>query len=152
MIRTVKGPDSRIHHVALLENAEAIQASIMEVVNGLIRGTIELKRGELVLRALNTAVRNARRAQFEFHSHMVTKIPDYTEPPEPDAASAEATVPSVGTDAFVRPGGPEVPGRSNPSTKGKPAIDPAQRKPPVSVKSPEAPKERKIKAHRASGG
>ncbi len=83
MIRTVKGPDSRIHHVALLENAEAIQASIMEVVNGLIRGTIELKRGELVLRALNTAVRNARRAQFEFHSHMVTKIPDYTEPPSP---------------------------------------------------------------------
>jgi len=51
MLRTVKGPDSRIHHAALLESEEAIQASLMEVVNGLLRGTIELKRGELILRA-----------------------------------------------------------------------------------------------------
>src|SRR5208282_190708 len=73
MIRTVKCPDSRIHHVALLEDEEAIQASLMEVVNGLIRGTIEVKRGELILRALNTAVRNARRTNFEFHPDMITK-------------------------------------------------------------------------------
>jgi hypothetical protein len=38
----------------------------------------------------------------------------------------------VGTDAPVRPGGPEVPGRSAPSTKTNPALDPTQPKPPVS--------------------
>jgi hypothetical protein len=46
MIRTVKGPDSRVHHAAMLEDEEAIQASIMEVVNSLIRGTLELRRGD----------------------------------------------------------------------------------------------------------
>jgi hypothetical protein len=172
MIRTVKGPRSRLHHVALLENAEAIQASIMEVVNGLIRGTIEVKRGELILRALNTAVRNARRAQFEFHTRMITKIPDYNDPPEPpeipeqpttkkptpaeiyvgtaapgSPGGAAAQNQNVGTDVFVRPGGPEVPGRGDPSTKKEAAIDPTKRKPPASVQRPEAPKERRIKAH-----
>ena len=56
MLRTVKDPASRIHHHALLEDEESIQASLMEVVNSLLRGTIELKRAELILRALNTAV------------------------------------------------------------------------------------------------
>jgi len=93
MLRTVKSPDSRIHHVALLENEEAIQASLMEVVNGLIRGTIELKRGELILRALNTAVRNIRRVRFGNASQMVTEIPDYPAAPATEideAARAEA--------------------------------------------------------------
>ncbi|HUD64796.1 MAG TPA: hypothetical protein VMQ17_09465 [Candidatus Sulfotelmatobacter sp.] len=46
MLRTVNTPDSRVHHAALLEDEEATQVSLMEVVNGLMRGTIELKRGE----------------------------------------------------------------------------------------------------------
>ncbi len=54
MLRTVKDPASRIHHHALLEREESIQASLMEVVNTLLRGTIEVKRAELILRALNT--------------------------------------------------------------------------------------------------
>src|ERR1035438_5610416 len=64
MLRAVKDPTSRIHHHALLEDEESIQASLMEVVNALLRGTIELKRAELILRALNTAVRNIRRVKF----------------------------------------------------------------------------------------
>src|SRR5438094_88292 len=32
MLRTVRVPDSRVHHAALLEDAESIQASLMEVV------------------------------------------------------------------------------------------------------------------------
>jgi len=116
MLRTVKGPDSRLHHVALLENSEAIQASIMEVVNALIRGTIDLPRAELVLRALNTAVRNIRGATFENVSQVVTTIPDYNDP-QPSSETAH-----VGTGAFARPGGPEVPVRS--------AVDP---KPPADV-------------------
>ncbi|MGA2855263.1 MAG: hypothetical protein ABSE40_00255 [Candidatus Sulfotelmatobacter sp.] len=124
MHRTVKGPNSRLHHVALLENEEAIQASIMEIINALIRGTIELRRGELILRALNAAVRNARRVRFENAGKMVTHLPDYDEPPAP----AETT--NVGTAA------PE----------------PTRPKPPAGVNESEAPKERKIAAHRVSGG
>jgi hypothetical protein len=167
MLRTVKDPASRIHHHALLEDEESIQASLMEVVNSLLRGTIELKRAELILRALNTAVRNIRRVKFGLHSdEMVREIPNYPNPPleqiDEEAAIAKAraekradaeraraeymadvhasrTVATVnagrvdvgkvnvgpanvgkaapgtahvGTDAFVRPGGPEVPGRS----------------------------------------
>ena len=82
MLRTVKDPASRIHHHALLEDEESIQASLMEVVNSLLRGTIELKRAELILRALNTAVRNIRRVKFGVNkSAMITEIPNYPAPP-----------------------------------------------------------------------
>ena len=83
MLRTVKGPDSRLHHAALLEDEESIQASLMEVVNALIRGTIEIHRAELILRALNTAVRNSKRAKFGIASNMVTELPEYRTPPAP---------------------------------------------------------------------
>jgi len=139
MIRTVKGPDSRLHHVALLENEEAIQASLMEVVNALIRGTIDLKRGELILRALNAAVRNSRRVQFGQSTKMVTRIPNY-----PDEQPAETA--HVGTDAFVRPGGPALPGRSNLSTSKNAAIDPTKPKPPVPDRSAQVLQSRKQRA------
>ena len=94
MLRTIKSPASRVHHTALLEDEESIQASLMEVVNALLRGTIELKRAELILRALNTAVRNIRRVKFGVHSNnMVTEIPDYPTPPieqVDEQAAAEA--------------------------------------------------------------
>jgi hypothetical protein len=141
MLRTVTVPKSRLHPVAMLENEEAIQASIMEVVNALIRGTIELRRGELILRALNAAVRNARRVRFDNASKMVTQVPDYA-----DQRSAETT--HVGTAALGCPVAPESPGRSALDLQ----LDPTERKPPSSVKSPEAPKERKITAHGASRG
>ena len=86
MLRTVNRPASRLHHAALLEDEESIQASLMEVVNALLRGTIETKRAELILRALNTAVRNARRVKFGLHaSAMVKEVPNY-----PAAADVEA--------------------------------------------------------------
>jgi hypothetical protein len=192
MLRTVKDPASRIHHHALLEDEESIQASLMEVVNSLLRGTIELKRAELILRALNTAVRNIRRVKFGLHSdEMVREIPNYPNPPleqideqaaivkaraekraelertraemlaQAHAKPAVATVTAgrvdvgkvnvgpanvgkaapgtahVGTDAFVRPGGPEVPGRSaappKPMSTKTPEV--TTRKPSASVKA-----------------
>jgi hypothetical protein len=55
----------------------------MEVVNGLLRGTLELKRGELILRALNTAVRNIRRVRFDLHQdEMIREIPNYPDQPQ----------------------------------------------------------------------
>ena len=57
----------------------------MEVVNGLLRGTLELKRGELILRALNTAVRNIRRVRFDLHQdEMIREIPNYPDQPLTD--------------------------------------------------------------------
>ncbi len=185
MLRGIKVPDSRVHHAALLEDEEAIQVSLMEVVNGLIRGTIELKRGELILRALNTAVRNIRRVKFGLHSDkMVREVPPEPAPPEPKPAPAPTHEPTASAAAAymaavarsessgdrlcgdgskpvprgvegTRPGGPEVPGRSavavSPAIKS-PAIDPTRPKRPSEVKEGAAPKERKIAAHRASGG
>ncbi len=170
MLRTVNYPDSRLHHVALLEDEEAIQVSLMEVVNGLIRGTIEVKRGELILRALNTAVRNIRRAKFDIYTDkMVREVPTYPEPPEPKPVAPRT---HVGTAALGCPGGPEVPGRSavaralaikpaisaqvSPAAREpkaeSPTIDPTRPKRPQGVKEVAAPKERKIAAHHASGG
>ena len=82
MLRTVRYPSSRVHHAALLEDEESIQASLVETVNALLRGTIDLKRAELILRALNTAVRNIRRVNFGLHAdRMVKEVPDYPIPP-----------------------------------------------------------------------
>jgi len=109
MIRGVRTPPrSRLHPIAQLESEEAIQASLMEVINALIRDTIDTKRAELIIRALHIAVKNAHRARFNNTFDVVKEIPDY-------AAATE----NVGADALVRPGGPEVPGRS-PSTTTTP--------------------------------
>ena len=192
MLRGIKVASSRVSYAALLEDEESIQASLMEIVNALLRGTIELKRAELILRALNTAVRNIRRAKFgQDTNKMVREVPTVPDPgfedadraeaarqadraeiarviaahqPPANASPAQAATARVGTDAFVRPGstpahvgtaapgcpgGPEVPGRS--AVAPKPAQVPAaavtNRKPPATVKSPEAPKERKSAAH-----
>src|SRR3984885_13405156 len=65
MIRGVRTPPrSRLHPIAQLESEEAIQASLMEVINALIRDTIDTKRAELIIRALHIAVKNAHRARF----------------------------------------------------------------------------------------
>ena len=53
----------------------------MEVINALMRNTIDLKRAELILRALHIAVKNARRAKFDANaSRVVRDIPQYAEP------------------------------------------------------------------------
>ncbi len=103
MIRGVRTPPrARLHPIAQLESEEAIQASLMEVINALIRDTIETKRAELIIRALHIAVKNAHRARFNNTFDAVKEIPDY----------APATEANVGTAAPGCPGGPEVPGRS----------------------------------------
>ena len=211
MLRTVRYPASRIRHAALLEDEESIQVALMETINALLLGTIEIKRAELILRALNTAVRNARRVKFGLHpDRMVKEIPDYPTPPleevdeqyaaelrRQEQRAAAARIPkedplveyfggadkipahlrrptppptnaatpnisptNVGTAAPVRPGGPEVPGRSAapPKPDQAKAAQATTRKPPLSVKeSPTAartaaPKELKNAAHGASRG
>jgi hypothetical protein len=90
-----KPPQSRLHPIAILEDEESIQSSLMEVINALMRNTIDLKRAELILRALHIAVKNARRVKFDIHaSDTVKEIPNYAAPSN-----------HVGAKAFVRPSG-----------------------------------------------
>ena len=94
-------PESRIHPVALIENEEAIQASLMEIINAVARNTIDLKRADLILKALHIAVKNSRRVRFDAPSNMVHRIPDYPAPPKltarPDVSVAEIETDAVTT-------------------------------------------------------
>ncbi len=81
-----KPPQSRLHPIAILEDEESIQASLMEVINALMRNTIDVRRAELILRALHIAVKNARRAKFDINaSEVVRQVPEYRV--ETDAAA-----------------------------------------------------------------
>jgi hypothetical protein len=96
MIRGVRTPpSSRLHPIALLEDEESIQAALMEIVNALVRNQIDIKRAQLVLRALHIAVKNARRVHFDLSEHdMICDVPKYPAPPEtpkpPEAALQQA--------------------------------------------------------------
>jgi hypothetical protein len=98
MIRGVRTPPkSRLHPIANFEDPQAIQASLIEVVNALVRNQIDVPRARLVLRALSIAVRNATKAHFDcWQSDMVKEVPDYPAAPlvaGPFAiASAQAAV------------------------------------------------------------
>src|SRR5947209_1309347 len=81
MVRGVRTPpNSRLHPIALIEDEESIQAALMEVMNALMRNTIDLQRAALVLRALHIAVKNAHRVRFNSGRDTVKDIPEYAAP------------------------------------------------------------------------
>jgi hypothetical protein len=120
--RMIKGVqtrvDSEITPIALIENAEAIQAAIMHMIDAVLKGTIDNKRASIVLKALHIAVRNSRNVRFQIRpSEMVHEVPNFahqyliehpelnpTEPhvanaPEPRAESKNtAAAPNDGSD------------------------------------------------------
>jgi len=85
--RVIKGVQQRVdmqlHSMALLEDAEAIQFSLMLVVDGLIKGTLDPTRARLIIQALRIAARNAKEARFddcyyqESEQPMVREVPNY---------------------------------------------------------------------------
>ncbi|HEV2402422.1 MAG TPA: hypothetical protein VGS27_36165 [Candidatus Sulfotelmatobacter sp.] len=77
-------PRSRLHSIAIVEDHDSIQASIMEVIDGLVRDRLDVKRAELILRALHIAYKNARHIQFGAFK-AVKEIPNYPEPAPPEA-------------------------------------------------------------------
>ena len=100
MMRGVATPtNSRLHPVALIENEEAIQVSLMEVINALARNTIDLRRADLMLKALFIAVKNSRRVRFGVDDrNMVREVPDYLAaqaPIQPTASDATALAPTA---------------------------------------------------------
>ena len=86
-------PQARLHPIALIEDEESIQAALMEVINALMRNTIDLKRATLILRALHIAVKNAQRVKFNAGREVVREVPEYagqTTPLSEQAAIHEA--------------------------------------------------------------
>ena len=86
--RVIKGVpqriDMRLDSMALLEDCESIQLSIMHVVDGLIKGTMETPRARLILEALRIAARNAKNVRFEpcyedQKQSLVREVPDYAQ-------------------------------------------------------------------------
>jgi hypothetical protein len=136
MIRGVRTPaKSRLHPIALIENEEGIQASLMEVINALVRNTIDFRRAQLILRALQIAVKNSPRVHFDIYKkEMIHEVPNYPaapavqKPPSPALAQAGALarIPRPQPISIARPRPPIVaaqpePARPKPPARAKPA-------------------------------
>jgi hypothetical protein len=93
MLRGVRTPPkSRLHPIANFEDAEAIQASLMEVVNALVRNHIDVARARLILRALSIAASNAPKVRFGWSAReMVKEVPQYPAAPPGATPFAIAT-------------------------------------------------------------
>src|SRR5229473_3699839 len=93
MIRGVRTPPkSRLHPIANFESQEAIQASLMEVVNALVRNHIDVPRARLILRALAIAARHSTKVHFDcWADDMVKEVPQYPAAPPVDGPFAIAT-------------------------------------------------------------
>ncbi len=157
--RVIKGVQQRVdmqlHSMALLEDCEAIQLSIMHVVDGLVKGTLEPTRARLIIQALRIAARNAKNVRFDqchyrsWEQEMVRQVPDYArqyliEHPElgPPLSTCSADIP-------VREAKP------NAVAQPKPVAPPEATQQNVSMESAtaeSAAERRKNAAHGASRG
>jgi len=131
MIRGVRTPPkSRLHPIALIEDEEGIQASLMEVINALIRNTIDFKRAQLILRALHIAVKNSPRVNFRMQQkEMIHEVPEYPaapvtkKPPSPalQQAGALARIPRPKPISIARPTLPVPAAKTNVASPKPPA-------------------------------
>jgi hypothetical protein len=107
--RGVRKPkQSRLHPIALIEDEDSIQYALMEVINALMRNTIDYKRAALILRALHIAVKNASRVKYGLREP-VKQVPDYTPWTEEQAELAtQSELPAVSEIPYkpVAPGDP----------------------------------------------
>ncbi|MGD0513369.1 MAG: hypothetical protein ABSA29_08720, partial [Terriglobales bacterium] len=103
--------------IAMLEDRESVQLSIMLVVDGLVKGTLDPVRGRLILQALRLAARNVQHLRFgtPFEADkqtMVREVPNYARqyliehpeygPPLSDRGEAEAEASKCGAGAPAR--------------------------------------------------
>jgi hypothetical protein len=146
MIRGVRTPPkSRLHPIANFEDAQAIQASLMEIVNALVRNQIDVARARLILRALSIAARNASKTRFDcWQSDMVKEVPEYPAAPPVAGPFAIATAQAAALTTISTPEENE-PERLS-SAFHPPSVN-VRRKPPTSVKT--APRSRPRTGSRA---
>ena len=140
MIRGVRTPPkSRLHPIANFEDAEAIQASLMEVVNALVRNHIDVARARLILRALSIAARHANKVRFDcFESDMIKEVPEYPAAPPVDGPFAVPAAQAAALTSISKPKEAESE-HDRLSSPFQPASADAhrnaRRKPPTSVKT-----------------
>lgn len=105
MIRGVRTPPkSRPHPIALLEDEESIQASLMEMVNALVRNQIDVQRARLIMRALYIAARNAGQVHFGLRTRdMVGAIPNYPKAPESTGPFGDALAQAAAHSTISQP-------------------------------------------------
>ena len=141
MIRGVRTPPkSRLHPIANFEDPQAIQASLMEVVNALVRNQIDVPRARLVLRALSIAARNASKTHFDcWRSDMVQEVPEYPAAPPAAGPFAIATVQAAALTTINTPQEEESEADRLNSAFETSSVN-VERKPPASVKT--APRSR----------
>jgi hypothetical protein len=135
MIRGVRTPPkSRLHPIANFEDPHAIQASLMEVVNAIVRNHIDVPRARLVLRALSIAVRNSSKTHFDcWQSDMVKDVPEYPAAPPSTGPFAIATAQAAALAGINTPQEDESEQERLSNAFRTPSAD-APRKPPTSVK------------------
>jgi len=134
MIRGVPMPaKSHIHPIAILEDEASIQASLMEIINALVRNHIDVGRARLILRALYIAARNSRRANFQpYYGRVVTEVPEY--PAAPPSGPFTAVVEQAAALAQINiPQEEESEDERLAAYFSKP-VETQQRKPPVRAK------------------
>jgi len=174
--RIIKGVQQRVdmclHSMALLEDCESIQLSLMHVVDGLVKGTLDPNRAKLIIQALRIAARNAKNVRFDDCLYkptdppMVREIPDYArqyqiEHPELGLSKCGAGAPARETEPSPSPCSADTPVREA-ETKAAPEPEPlappeaAQQNVSLesakSAKAEPAAKRRKNAAHSASCG
>jgi len=162
--RVIKGVQQRVdmqlHSMALLEDCESIQLSIMHVVDGLLKGTLDATRARLIIQALRIAARNAKNVRFDdvhyraSEQPMVREVPDYAQqyliehpefgPPleasgKPSPRSADIPVRETANGVI------ELQAQADPQTRKQ---NPRQ----ASAATEPAAKRRKTAAHGASRG
>ena len=109
--RVIKGVqqriDMRLDSMALLEDCESIQLSIMHVVDGLVKGTLDPTRARLIIQALRIAARNAKNVRFDTYledekQSMVRQVPDYARQYLIEHPEFGPPISPCGTDTPVR--------------------------------------------------
>jgi len=158
--RIIKGVqqrvDMRLDSMALLEDCESIQLSLMHVVDGLVKGTLEPTRAKLIIQALRIAARNAKNVRFDDHLYkpteppMVRDVPDYASQyliEHPELAQSKCGA-----------GAPAREAETNADPEPEPLAQPVAAQQTVSMESAKsataepAAKRRKNAAHSASCG
>jgi hypothetical protein len=134
MIRGVRTPSSsRLHPIALIENEEGIQASLMEVINALVRNTIDFRRAQLILRALHIAVKNSPRVHFDIYkSDMIHEVPNYPAATVAQKPASSAITQAAALARIPRPKPISIAQPRPPIFAAEPG--PARPKPPAAVK------------------
>ena len=158
--RVIKGVqqrvDMRLDSMALLEDCESIQLSIMHVVDGLVKGSLDPTRARLIIQALRIAARNAKNVRFDdvhyraSEQPMVRQVPNYArqyliEHPElgPPLDLKNKNNDPCGAGALARESQPEEPAS---------AITSQQNDSPANATGEPAAERQKNAAHGASRG